>query len=229
MLQAVRYNGGKGGAGVAQWIIRQMPRHRVYVEAFLGGGSVMRLKKSAAVNIGIDADGRALSAFRREFTRCDLVEADAIGWLRAYDWRGDELVYADPPYPMAVRSWKRRLYRCELSDGGHVELLALLKCLPCMVMISGYRSPLYASSLRAWRSTEFGTVKRNGKRSTECLWMNFEQKPGDVHDLRFVGENFRERDRIRRKIGRWKSRLLSLPAGERAALLEAISLEQRQE
>jgi hypothetical protein len=32
------YPGGKGGAGVYQMIINQIPPHRVYIEPFLGGG-----------------------------------------------------------------------------------------------------------------------------------------------------------------------------------------------
>jgi DNA adenine methylase len=43
----VRYDGGKGAMGVAQWIINQIPPHRVYIEPFLGGGAVLRLKKPA--------------------------------------------------------------------------------------------------------------------------------------------------------------------------------------
>jgi site-specific DNA-adenine methylase len=33
-----RYPGGKGGAGVSHKIIGLMPRHRVYIEPFVGGG-----------------------------------------------------------------------------------------------------------------------------------------------------------------------------------------------
>lgn len=36
------YSGGKGGDGVFQKIINQMPPHQIYVEAFLGMGSVLR-------------------------------------------------------------------------------------------------------------------------------------------------------------------------------------------
>jgi len=50
------YPGAKSQMGVAERIISQMPPHRVYVEAFLGGGSVMRKKRPAKLNIGIDKD-----------------------------------------------------------------------------------------------------------------------------------------------------------------------------
>jgi hypothetical protein len=59
------YPGSKGGAGVAKRLISEMPPHRVYIEAFLGGGAVLRLKRPAAVNIGIDADGRVIETWVR--------------------------------------------------------------------------------------------------------------------------------------------------------------------
>jgi hypothetical protein len=43
------YPGGKNGTGTFQKIINQMPPHDVYIEAFLGSGAVMRLKRPATL------------------------------------------------------------------------------------------------------------------------------------------------------------------------------------
>jgi hypothetical protein len=56
----VTYPGGKNGAGVYQTIISQMPPHEVYIEPFLGGAAIMRLKRPARLNIGVDLDIAAL-------------------------------------------------------------------------------------------------------------------------------------------------------------------------
>ena len=48
------YLGAKGGSGVYQTIINLMPPHKVYVEAFLGTGTIMKKKAPAEFNIGID-------------------------------------------------------------------------------------------------------------------------------------------------------------------------------
>ena len=56
MLEQMSYPGGKNGAGVYQTIINLMPPHETYIEPFLGGGAVMRLKRPAALNIGVDID-----------------------------------------------------------------------------------------------------------------------------------------------------------------------------
>ena len=64
MLQSMSYPGGKNGAGVYQKIISLMPPHDVYIEPFLGGGAVMRLKRPASLNIGCDLSVSAIAAFR---------------------------------------------------------------------------------------------------------------------------------------------------------------------
>ena len=48
------YPGGKGG--VFQRLINIMPSHEVYIETHLGGGAVMRNKRPARYNIGIEID-----------------------------------------------------------------------------------------------------------------------------------------------------------------------------
>lgn len=220
------YPGGKNGAGVYQTIINQMPPHRVYIEAFLGSGAVMRLKKPAIESIGIDADGDVLTAFSGDGIRnLTLVHGDALDWLgREVVTRlsGDALIYLDPPYLLHTRRQHRPIYRYELTDSDHVRLLEIVKHLPCMVMISGYFSDLYASALSAWRTATFQARTRGGAMATEYLWMNFPE-PLELHDYRYLGTDFRERERIKRKKTRWVARLARMDALERHALISAVS------
>src|SRR5688572_15356621 len=57
------YPGGKNGSGVYQTIINLMPPHEVYIEPFLGSGAILRMKRPALRNIGIDRDPDALKQF----------------------------------------------------------------------------------------------------------------------------------------------------------------------
>jgi hypothetical protein len=326
------YPGGKNGAGVYQTLINLMPPHDVYIEPFLGGGAVMRLKRPARLNIGIDLDPAslalavpaigngtnsparrgesgdidaavlAMSAARagnggkrspsplgknggsttpsnqaiaagnagmgdagsgiqcrkarldgcgglqrseRAFLslpRSPLVKnagaaassglamgpgpefhfrcGDGIEFLASYPYTGAELVYCDPPYMMSTRSGKR-LYACELADVDHLRLLRVLRELPCLVMVSGYSSPLYARELKTWHAASFQTTTRGGRPVAEWVWYNYE-RPLRLHDYRFLGSDFRERERIKRKKARWLNRLAVMPALERQALLSAI-------
>src|SRR5919198_4161482 len=58
------YPGGKNAPGVYQTIINLMPPHEVYIEPFLGSGAIMRLKRQARLNIGIDSDPQAIAQWR---------------------------------------------------------------------------------------------------------------------------------------------------------------------
>ena len=217
------YPGGKNGAGVYQAIINQLPPHRVYIEPFLGGAAIMRLKRPAASSIGIDIDGDVVATLRPTTPNLTVLEANALDFLRGYAWQGDELVYLDPPYLMETRSSHREIYRHEMhTDDEHRSLLSLIRTIPAAVAISGYWSELYASELSGWRTISFQTVTRGGHPATEWLWMNYPE-PVELHDYRYLGTNFRERERIKRKQQRWHARLERMPALERYALLSVVS------
>lgn len=229
------YPGGKAGDGVYQKIINLMPPHRVYVEPFLGGGAIMRLKRPAAASIGIDADGDVVQMWKGAIIPPNLtvLHGNALGldWLVYLVTVGDAdpkstLIYCDPPYLMSTRRQHRQIYRYELSDADHVRLLTILRGLPCMVMISGYWSDLYATTLHDWRSVRFQARTRGGSMATEWVWMNFPE-PLELHDYSFLGDDFRERERIKRKVRRWERRLKDMPVLERHAMMGAISQLRR--
>jgi len=242
--RGVTYPGGKNGAGVFQTIINLMPPHQVYIEPFLGGGAIMRLKRSAALNIGIDLDSAAIAKMRDAAGRIAVsgdavpianssdgrghrqewrfARSDALEFLVTYSFTGKELVYCDPPYMHETRT-RKDLYRFEMTDQQHVRLLKVIRSLPCYVMISGYWTNLYARELASWNSTSFQAVTRSGRMATEWLWFNFPE-PVALHDYRYLGSTFRERERIKRKKLRWANRLRTMPVLERRALLSALEL-----
>lgn len=214
----MRYPGGKGKC--YQHIINLMPAHSTYIESHLGGGAVMRHKKPAKTNIGIDRDNLVIERWRGRPSVCELVAGDATEFLRAYAFQGGELVYADPPYLKSTRRSAGKLYRHDLDEADHVRLLEVLKGLPCMVMISGYPSPLYDDALAGWRRVSF-MAKTHVDRREECVWLNFEV-PRQLHDGSHLGATFRERQSVKRRHQRWIERLDRMPAAERGHLLALI-------
>lgn len=255
------YPGGKGGSGVYQTIINLIPPHETYIETHLGAGSILRHKRPATTNIGIDIDPDLIAAWHHHFPEsiikndvaprgekapCSIdkkvVEAradgtassenmmgddpgliimhhDASSFLKSYQFQGTEFVYVDPPYLMETRKGGK-LYDFEYSEQNHIDLLNVLKSLPCMVMISGYWSSLYASMLQGWNTHSFEAQTRQGP-ATEWVWFNY-PFPEVLHDYSYLGDTFRERERIKKKRDRWISRLLNTPALERNALFQAL-------
>ena len=218
-----RYPGGKNGAGVYQRLINQIPPHSEYVEAFLGSGAILRRKKPAARNVGIDADAGTIAAFGDRGPHLELICGDAIEYLAGRAWTASAFVYCDPPYLATTRaSGSRGIYRHEmLTEGDHVRLLEVITRLPAMVMVSGYASALYDRTLASWRRIEFRTMTQARRLATEVVWMNYDE-PRLLHDYSFLGDDFHDRCRISRKVRRWTAKLAALPPLERAAILEAL-------
>lgn len=217
------YPGGKNAAGVYQAIINQMPPHRVYVEPFLGGGAVMKRKRPAARNVGIDRDRQVTYKMRsgggppgvEALTGC------GIDWLCSVEAQPDWLIYCDPPYLIHARRSQRPIYKFEMSVVDHRRLLRWAIQSPSMVMISGYADPLYFDELADWRCVTFNAPTRGGRPALEHLWCNF-PPPDRLHDYSFLGRDYRERERIRRKLDRWRAKLAALPPLERQAIIESL-------
>lgn len=289
------YPGGKNAS--FHKIINLIPPHDAYIELFLGSGAIMRMKRPAALNIGVEINSAVLRETAAAISPGAIVVSgdedrhpslnqaivpgsieahakngdgaasskvasvaaiggndgvtrdpiatngefdghagnndvgrphflffctDALVFLKQYPFTGREFVYADPPYLMETRRSQRQLYLFEWGKREqHIALLNRLKQLPCHVAISGYASELYNDLLGGWYTFTFSARTRGGPVATEWLWMNYPQ-PTALHDYSFLGDNFRQRERIKRKKQRWVNRLNRMNALERQALLWAI-------
>jgi site-specific DNA-adenine methylase len=199
------YFGGKNSSGSYQKIISEIPFHEVYIEPFLGSGAVFRNKLPAQKSFLLDLDMEILIGFEAwtGFTLPEntvLMRSNALEFLRYFPYEGSEFVYLDPPYLFSSRSDPRPCYQYELGEEKeHKFLLDIVKKIPCPVAISHYAAPLYFSMLDDWRRKSWNARTRRGN-ATEYLFMNYPVPP-ILHDARYVGQNFTERQRLRRLIG----------------------------
>lgn len=93
----------------------------------------------------------------------------ALKLLERYK-RPDVLIYADPPYLLETRSG--RIYRHEMTDAEHIELLDALDAHPGPALLSGYANQLYDERLRHWHREEKQVLAEAGLVRTEVLWIN---------------------------------------------------------
>ncbi|MCY4228398.1 MAG: hypothetical protein OXF20_12075 [Gammaproteobacteria bacterium] len=122
----------------------------------------MKRKPLALLSIGIELDVEALEGFSCDYP-VELVHGCCHAFLKRYPFEGRELVFADPPYLRSTRKAPERYrYRHDYAEQDHVELLGILKSLPCQVMLSGYRSALYDELLSEWQRIELQVMNQAG-------------------------------------------------------------------
>jgi len=214
------YPGAKSQDGVYQLIIGQMLPHRTYVEAFCGEGWVYRHKLPAEQSILIDLSPSSWLTMEGQKPACIVRFDDALKVLPELDLDDSALVYCDPPYLMSERAG-RIYYRHEFYLREHRRLLKILRGLKCMVLLSGLPSQLYREELFDWRCVRY-TARTRGKTYTECLWANYAEPCRFLHDWRYAGKNFRQRQAFRRLADRWLARLEAMDARKQGYLLHRL-------
>lgn len=210
--------GGKSQSGVWQRIVNLIPPHEIFIELFAGSAAIARLKSPAKKTILIDK--HPVAALGELPPNTALLKACGIDYAECLAPKRPTFVYADPPYLLSTRGG-RRYYKSEMTDDDHRRLLAALVKLPCPVLLSGYPSGLYDHALAGWGREQFRVMTRGHTWATEVLWFNY-PRPTVLHDFSKVGDDFRDRWRIKKKRRRWVARLIRQDPLERAALFSAL-------
>lgn len=104
----------------------------------------------------------------------------AVELLKRYN-TPDVFIYADPPYLHGTR--KNYLYKHEMEDNEHYELLEMLRDHPGKVMISGYDNDLYNDMLIGWRKESIKTQAEGGLKRIETIWMNYRDNQMSIFDM----------------------------------------------
>lgn len=240
------YFGGKSGNGTYQTIINQIPPHQMRISMFGGMLGVESRLNKCDTEIVFDLiedlldfyfesgfDSPSLpegphTDFNRTFYHCDSIETlndSEFCYLIAVD-EPHTFIYADPPYPLESRKSQRKVYKHEMNDFQHKRLLkCLTKFKNANIAISTYPNEIYDAFFsvdhrRKWRMIEFESTTRHGK-ATEQLWMNY-PPPTELHDYRYLGDDFRERERITRQKRRLLRKVEKLAPLEQKALVQAM-------
>ena len=224
------YNGGKESDGTYQKIINLMPPHDIYIEAFLGNGAIFRNKKPAFISsIGIDLDTSVIQKWSKlKSPGIATINTDAILWLENFTTMAAilkkigirVLIYIDPPYPKATRKNQQNLYAHEMDSPAHTQLLTVARSIDANIVISSYPNDLYNQVLKDWSTIEFTAMTRGGI-ATEKVWYNY-PPPVELHDYRYIGNDYREREQIKGIITRNVAKFKRMPDLQRKAIISEL-------
>ena len=250
MNAVLKYPGAKNR--LASWIVKYIPKHKVYLEPYFGSGAVFFNKEPAKIETINDLNADVINYFKvlrdkpfelieslqltpygrdeyenaytqdlnendiekaRKFSvRCwqgfgssnlykngfrssqqsnspittkawrelpeTLKEAtmrlqnaqienlSAVDLIKRYNTQ-DVFIYADPPYLLGTR--KGYLYKHEMSDEQHIELLEILLGHLGKELLSGYDNELYNSMLKDWVKVYKNTTAEKGLKRVEVL------------------------------------------------------------
>lgn len=226
--QSTLYPGNKSNAW---WhIINQIPPHDVWVTGYAGNCHVTLHKRKAATNFACDVSPKVQPFWAQ--TRLQYVQFALTPFLQfiqqftfsnvtGKQW----YIYLDPPYLHETRASGNLLYDFELSPEQHQQLITWAihthQTSNVLLGISHYPCKLYDTLLmHGWRKIEYTVATHRGP-VIEALYMNYPE-PVTLHEYTYLGTDFTDRQRIRRKINRWVTNLKNLPALERAAIISKL-------
>ncbi len=109
----LRYHGGK--FRLAPWIIEHFPAHRVYVEPFGGGGSVLLRKPRSDFEVYNDLDSDVVNVFR--VLRDPSAAAELERLLRLTPWARTEFTASYQPTLDPIERARRTIVRCFMGHG----------------------------------------------------------------------------------------------------------------
>lgn len=110
---ALRYHGGKWL--LSDWLLRQFPRHRVYVEPFGGGGSVLLRKPRSYAEVYNDLDSEIVSFFRVLQNKEQSAELERL--LRVTPFAREEFVLALDQTTDPIEKARRLVIRSFMGFG----------------------------------------------------------------------------------------------------------------
>jgi hypothetical protein len=179
--------------------------------------------------VAIDIDTAVIDRWKNITAEINAINSDGISFLKNLTSELNNestVIYCDPPYPMNSRKSNKKIYKYEMADKDHADLLSILLQLRSRVLISTIPNELYANYLTNWNVKEFYNKTRKGMQK-EYVYYNFQNCSCELQDYRYLGNNHREREIIKRKLNRWIKRISKLNNYERNYLFKLLNVDMK--
>lgn len=209
--------------------------HTRYFELYAGSAQYFFNKRPAKFSLLTDIDQNVCSRLNAlaydlnlRLNTTEIKCCNAINELRSWHFIPTDFIYLDPPYPPSSRrNPDKKLYKFEMSYQDHEKLLSIIAIdmnaraeRKPMIMISTRANDLYNKALFDWRKATFNTADRGGA-AQEIIYMNYPE-PKFLHQYDFAGDNYINRQCIKRKMQRFAKRIKELPTHEKHLFIQEI-------
>lgn len=217
------YTGHKAIKGVYQKIINEIPKHQRYVELCAGSAKIFSLMTVPAETVILnDLDAEVQQQLKQKYPSTTVTNVCGRSMLEQNltVWYHETFIFIDPPYLHSTRT-NIDLYKHEMTDDDHKQLLSAVLKMNCNVMLIHPKCDLYDTMLKDWRKVEI-KIRYHRKTSIECLYMNY----AAVQELQtdeYLGKDCWDRQRIKRKGDRIVAKLKKLPVLERNYVLNRLN------
>ena len=131
-----------------------------------GGGQKMALAKY------LDGYVARIMPCAERLRSASIENRSAVDVILCYDQPGT-LFYLDPPYLASTR--EHTIYTVEMgAPEQHEKLLDVLQRVQGKVILSGYRSDLYDTTLAGWNRVDMPAHAMTGAKRIESVWLNYD-------------------------------------------------------
>ena len=218
------YPGNKASYGSFQKIINHFPPHNSFYSLCGGSGAVEFKKKLApGMNVVFEISPAVVEKYWQWKHGYKVLNEDFFPHLQKLIKRlaPDNLIYGDVPYPFDTRRSDKILYGVfDWTDQQHEKFLKLAKLAPCFMAISSYKNDMYDEALKGWNVIEWDVMTHGGP-AKEALYMNYEP-PKELHQYDFLGEDFIERNIIKRTKKSFARKFAGYSETKRYAIMDVI-------
>lgn len=206
--------------GVWQRTINEIPPQDTLMIPCLGHSRVLQNIRQTGLTYGVDTDCAIINQWQN--TKLDrtikFVQADAVDFLSEFPWDKSKryVVLIDPPHHY---EWQGEKGYATFDHREFAQLITALKSVYPNIsfILYHYNQDWYDNQLPGWRKVTFRL-----KHWEHTLYCSDSIEDGKLHDYSFVGDNWRERDELKKMFPRWRHQFIDMMPQERDMLFRLI-------
>ena len=214
------YVGSKGGLIIKSFLFNYVPKVKRYFSLFYGKGSFENLQEFDNVNWICSEKNTELQLFSS--MTAVIAYLDYKYLIEENVFTADDFLFCDPPYMFSTRLSGQKYYKHEFTENDHILFLNLIKDIPAKILITHPKNELYTSMLPGWNCVEFSYQTRNGT-FTDAIYFNYASGDIELLTYDYLGKDFIDRQRIKRKNKNLIKKIKNLSFHERMMLYEKLN------